>query len=83
MLEWLLTKRGAMQTTTKLQVIAGRPTNAAPKPSIAMFKGEPHKGLRQGDVSAAAPRRRASDFDIDKLVFWLCVAIFACAVAMI
>jgi hypothetical protein len=29
------------------------------------------------------PRRRASDFDIDKLVFWCSVAIFACAVAMI
>ena len=49
-------KEGAMQTTTKLQVVAGRPVH---------------------------PRRRASDFDIDKLVFWCSVAIFACAVAMV
>jgi hypothetical protein len=33
--------------------------------------------------SVAAPNRRFTDYDVDKLVFWVCVLLFAIAFAWV
>jgi hypothetical protein len=55
-------------------------TYAAPAPSRGL---KPDAVTEHRQAAGAAPHRRIDDYDVDKLVFWVCVCLFAFAFAVV
>ena len=59
-------------------------TYAAPQVSTGDGKSQERLGNSAlPGPAVAAPNRRSTDYDVDKLVFWVCVLLFAIAFAWV
>jgi hypothetical protein len=58
-------------------------TYAAPQAKFSMQPQEGDVPIRGEGLAVAAPNRRSTDYDVDKLVFWVCVCLFAFAFAVV